>query len=66
MNGTVLKRKNVEKIILSEKCRKVTITPIKGNIRICIDGEITDAGKTEFEIIHNGINFVVPKEKVLV
>ena len=64
MKGTVLKRKGVEKIIVSEKCSKVTVTPINGNIRICIDGEITDAGKTEFRIIHNGIKFVIPKELV--
>ena len=66
MKGTVLERKSAEKIIVSEKCRNVTVTPINGTIRICIDGEITDAGKTEFKIIHNGINFVIPKEKVLV
>lgn len=66
MKGTVMKRKGVEELLISEKCSEVTVTPIKGNIRICIDGEITDAEKTEFKIIHNGINFVVPKEKVLV
>ncbi len=66
MNGTVMQRKGVEKIIVSEKCSHITVTPINGNIRICIDGEITDAGRTEFKIIHNGVNFVIPKKKVLV
>ena len=63
MKGTVMKRKGVEKIIVSEKCSSVTITPKNGNIRICIDGEITNAGKTEFKIIHNGLSFVIPKER---
>ena len=66
MKGTVLKRKSAKKFIVSEKCKKVTVTPVNESIRICIDGEITDAGKTEFKIIHDGINFVIPKEKVLV
>ena len=66
MKGNVLKRKSAKKFIVSEKCKEVTVTPVNGSIRICIDGEITDAGKTEFKIIHNGINFVIPKEKVLV
>lgn len=70
IKGTVFKRKGVEKILVSGKCTKVAITPVNGNIRICIDGEITDAGKTEFKIVHNGVNFVVPtlpvKEPVIV
>lgn len=32
-------------------------------MRLCTDGEISDAGKTEFEIIKDGINFVVPMIK---
>lgn len=64
MNGTVLKKKGIEKFIKSVKCNKVILTPNNKNMRICIDGEITDAEKTEFSIVHNGLNFVVPKEKV--
>ena len=63
MKGTFLKKKGIEKIISSVKCRKMTITPNKDSvIRICIDGEITDAGKTEFEIVPGAFNFVVPKK----
>ena len=32
-------------------------------MRLCTDGEISDAGKTEFEIIKDGINFVIPSVK---
>ena len=39
-------------------------------MRLCTDGEISDAGKTEFEIIKDGINFVIPtvkaKEAILI
>lgn len=63
IKGTVLKKKCAEKIITSVKCSKITLTPKDKNIRICIDGEITDADVTEFRIIHNGINFVIPKVK---
>lgn len=70
MKGTVLKIKGIEKVITSVKCDKITLAPKDGNMRICIDGEITDAEKTEFSIVHNGLNFVVPKvpekEKVIV
>jgi diacylglycerol kinase family enzyme len=63
MKGNFLKLRNIEKYILSEKCKKVTVTPLEGNLRLCIDGEITDAGKIEFEIVHDAFDFVVPKVK---
>ncbi len=69
MKGTVLKKKGIGKFIKSVKCSSITLTPKEGTMRICIDGEITDAEKTEFSIVHRGINFVVPKacdrEKVI-
>lgn len=64
MKGNFLKIKNIEKVILSEKCSNVRISPIDGKIRLCIDGEIIDAGETEFEICHNAFNFVLPGEKL--
>ena len=63
MKGTFLKLKNIEKIILSTKCKKIKLTPAFANMRLCIDGEITDAGQTEFEIVHNAFNFVLPLKK---
>ena len=42
MKGNFLKLKNIDKVIISEKCSKVKITPQEGNLRLCIDGEITD------------------------
>ena len=60
MKGTFTKIPGIEKYITTEKCQKVTVTPNSGRMRICIDGEIVDAEKTQFEIIHNAFNFVLP------
>lgn len=62
MKGTFLRLSKIDKVILSEKCQRVTITPYSEHIRLCIDGEITDAGKTEFEIVPGAFNFVAPEE----
>ena len=63
MKGDFLKLKNIEKVIRSEKCKRVLISPIEGKMRLCIDGEIIDAGDTEFEIFKNAFRFVVPEKK---
>lgn len=67
MKGTFTSLKGIDEIIYTKKCKNMVITPNTGKIRICNDGEIRDAGKTEFEIIHNAFNFVVPhlKQKTL-
>ncbi len=63
MKGNFLKLKNIDKVILSEKCSKVKITPLDEKIRLCVDGEIIDAEETEFEICHNAFRFVLPEEQ---
>ena len=60
MKGTIFTRKKAENLISTEKCTNITVTPNGGEMRICIDGEITDAGKTEFKILHNAFDFVIP------
>lgn len=61
MKGTHIKLKGIENVIYTTKCKKAVITPLDGKMRLCIDGEITDAGKTEFEIVKDAVNFVIPK-----
>ena len=61
MKGTHIKLKNIQNIICSQDAKKVTITPLDGGMRICVDGEIFDAGKTEFEVIHDAYRLVLPK-----
>ncbi len=60
MKGTHMKIKGIDRIIQCAKCSKIKITPLNGSMRLCIDGEIIDAGKTEFEICPSIFNFVVP------
>lgn len=63
MKGTHINLSKIEKIITMAKCQKLTLTPAEDKIRICVDGEITDAGKTEFEVVNSAFNFVVPSKK---
>ncbi len=63
MKGTHLDLKNIDKIISSVKAKKITVTPKGGKMRLCADGEISDAGRTEFEILHDAVSFVVPSRK---
>ncbi len=60
MKGTHIRLKGIEKVIYSTKCKKVVIDPKGGRMRLCTDGEISDAGRTEFEIVHNAFSFVIP------
>ena len=62
MKGTFLARRGMEKYIASEKCKKITITPNTEDIRICVDGEVISAEKTDFKIVHNAFNFVIAKK----
>lgn len=66
MKGIHTKLKNIEKVIYSKKCKKVVITPKEKTMKLCTDGEISLVGKTEFEVVHDAFNFVIPKvlEKV--
>lgn len=65
MKGTHINLKNIEKVIFSVDCKKAVITPLDGTMRICVDGEIINASRTEFEILHNAFNFVVPAQEAV-
>ena len=65
MKGTHIKLRGIEKIIYTTKCKKVVLTPLLGNMRLCIDGEIEDAGRTEFEIVPGAFNFVMPAREIV-
>ncbi len=60
MKGTHIRLKGIEKVIYSTKCKKIVIDPKGGRMRLCTDGEISDAGRTEFEVVHNAFSFVIP------
>jgi len=63
MNGTHMGLKNIDKVICNKKCKKVKITPNSKTFRICVDGEIQDAGRVEFEIVPKAFNMVIPKNQ---
>ena len=60
MKGTHTKLKNIQNVIASYKCKKITVSPLEGSMRLCVDGEIIDAGNTEFELVNSALDFVVP------
>ncbi len=60
MKGTFLKLPGIEKVISSVKCKNIKLTPLDEKTRMCTDGEIADAGITEFHIVPGAFNFVVP------
>lgn len=60
MKGTHGKLPDIKKIILNLKAKKMTITPNGKSIRLCTDGEITDANKIDFECVKDAFKFVLP------
>jgi len=66
MDGTILEVKNINRYLINKNCRKITVKPANEIMRICIDGEIIDAGETTFEVVHNAFNFVSKPAELLV
>lgn len=60
MKGTHPQLRGIERLIKNVGCKKITVKPNGGTMRICVDGEILSAGDTTFEILHDAFNFVVP------
>ncbi len=60
MKGTHLNLSGIDKVITAKGCKKMTLIPQDGKIRLCVDGEIIDGGKTEFEIVPGAVQFVLP------
>ena len=59
--GTHLGEKKLQGLIDYRKGRKLTITANGNPMRLCADGEITDARKVVFEIVPKGMRFSVPR-----
>ncbi|MBE7015407.1 MAG: hypothetical protein E7417_01120 [Ruminococcaceae bacterium] len=58
MDGTILNVKNIERYLMNKDCRRIVVNPKGGSMRMCIDGEIIDAGETTLEVVHNAFDFV--------
>lgn len=44
-------------------CNNIIITPFDDSIKLCVDGEVLDAGKTEIKVIPNAFEFIIPSKK---
>lgn len=62
--GRILHVKNIDEFLQNANCRRAVITPLDGKMKLCIDGEIIEAGRTEFEIVKDAFRFVLPKKEV--
>lgn len=58
--GTHLEDKKIKTLLDYDKCERLSITANGKPMRLCTDGEITDAEKVTFEIIPRAIRFSVP------
>lgn len=59
--GTHLSDKKARDLFTYKKCERLFIFARGGPMRLCTDGEITDAEQVEFEIVPKGTRFSVPK-----
>jgi len=62
MKGTHLQVPGVEKIIHIRKSVKLKLAPKDEAIFLCADGEISQAGAVEFQMIPGGLRFIVPEK----
>lgn len=58
--GTHMQIPGIEKIICAKQCRHAVITPRRGTMRLCTDGEIVDAGRIEFEVVPKAFRLLLP------
>ncbi|MBQ4649933.1 MAG: hypothetical protein IJB73_04455 [Firmicutes bacterium] len=58
--GTHMEVPGIERILCARQCKKVVVEPRQGSMRLCVDGEIVDAGKVEFECVQNAFRLLIP------
>lgn len=59
--GTHLQDRRVSELMEYVKCRRLAICANGGAMRLCTDGEITDAERVDFEVVPKGMIFSVPE-----
>lgn len=60
--GTHFELPDIDKLLYYRQCKEVVITPLCGRMRLCTDGEITDAGRIHMEIVSEAVNIVIPEK----
>ena len=61
--GTHMELPDIDDFLLFRQCKEAVITPLDGSMRLCVDGEIVDAGEVKMEMMPLAINVLVPKAK---
>ena len=59
IKGTLFETEKYAHFASATQCKNITITP-NDSMRLCVDGEIFDAEKVEFDIISKGIDIIKP------
>ena len=59
--GTHLDEEKAKPYIIYEKCKKLSVSPRGGSMKLCVDGEVIDAGTVDFEIVPEAMSFILPK-----
>lgn len=60
MKGTHLELSDIGKILMNKKVKKLSIKPNMSSLKLCVDGEISNVDKIDFECISNAFKFVLP------
>lgn len=63
MKGTHLEEPRLASVIRYTHEQSLTISPNRGTMKFCVDGEITKAGEIRFRICPDAFRFVVPARK---
>ena len=61
--GTHMELPDIDNFLLFRQCKEAVITPLDGSMRLCVDGEIVDAGEVKMEMMPLAVNVLVPKAK---
>lgn len=61
--GTHLSVEGIDSVLYTAQVKRLAITPNSGSMRLCADGEITDAERIEAEMVQGAFNFLVPKKQ---
>lgn len=59
--GTHMELEDIDRLLYFRQCRKAVITPLDGSVRLCVDGEITDAGRAVMEVLPKAVNILLPE-----
>ena len=61
--GTHLELKDIDRLLYFSQCSRAKITPLYGSMRLCVDGEIMDAGPISIEVVPRALRFLLPPGK---